>query len=77
MKAAEPVVLPEAVTSTGPEVRVTDCPDGPLLVRGALTVRGADGQDTPVRRRCIALCRCNASALFPYCDGSHRALKRG
>ena len=68
--------LPSAVVEATADVVVTECLDGPVLVRGALTVRGADGQVLPVRRRCIALCRCEASTLMPYCDGSHRGVRR-
>ncbi|MBT0773181.1 CDGSH iron-sulfur domain-containing protein [Kineosporia sp. J2-2] len=54
---------------------VTECPGGPLLVRGAVRLVGEDGQPVPVRRRTIALCRCGASQLLPMCDGTHRALR--
>lgn len=54
---------------------VTDCPGGPLLVRGAVELIGEDGNPVPVRRNTIALCRCGASQIAPMCDGTHRALK--
>ncbi|MBS0395273.1 MAG: CDGSH iron-sulfur domain-containing protein, partial [Proteobacteria bacterium] len=44
-------------------VRVLE--NGPLAVRGALTVRGAAAG---LR---ATLCRCGRSARKPYCDGSH------
>jgi CDGSH-type Zn-finger protein len=56
-------------------VSVTACPDGPLLVRGAVTVLAADGSPVPLRRRTIALCRCGGSQIPPMCDGSHRVLQ--
>lgn len=55
-------------------VVVTPCPDGPLLVRGDVTVLGADGQPLPRRRQTVALCRCGYSAIKPWCDGSHKAV---
>ncbi len=45
--------------------------DGPLLVRGPLTVVAADGGTS--RGIKGALCRCGESAIKPFCDGSHRA----
>jgi len=62
-KTAEPIV-------------VTVCPDGPLLVRGEVTLLSADGQVLPRRRRTIALCRCGATGRAPFCDGSHKVTRR-
>lgn len=46
-------------------------PNGPLLVRGEIIVKDAEGNE--VRKSNItAFCRCGASANKPYCDGSHR-----
>jgi CDGSH-type Zn-finger protein len=59
-----------------PTVTVTACPDGPLLVRGAVTILAEDGSQIPVRRRTIAVCRCGGSQLLPMCDGTHRVLNR-
>ncbi|MHA7282412.1 CDGSH iron-sulfur domain-containing protein [Arthrobacter sp. TMS2-4] len=53
-------------------VSVVACPNGPLLVRGDFTLLGADGAELPRTRRTVALCRCGASVLKPYCDGSHK-----
>jgi len=46
-------------------------PNGPLLVRGDVDVRRADGT---VERRTgsCALCRCGQSADRPFCDGTHK-----
>ena len=49
------------------------CPDGPILVRGDVTIVDDEGQPVPRRRSTVALCRCGASLIKPYCDGSHRA----
>lgn len=44
--------------------------DGPLLVRGPLTVVASDGGRSQGTKG--ALCRCGASSTKPFCDGSHR-----
>jgi CDGSH-type Zn-finger protein len=56
------------------DVVVVACPDGPLLVRGPALLARADGGAIPRRRTTVALCRCGASAIKPFCDGSHKAV---
>ncbi len=51
---------------------VTFVPDGPILVDGAVTVRGSDASEAVGVRG--ALCRCGASSMKPFCDGSHAAV---
>ncbi len=46
-------------------------PDGPMLVRGPVTLLDARGEPIDPRRDTFALCRCGRSALRPFCDGSH------
>jgi CDGSH-type Zn-finger protein len=29
----------------------------------------------PRQRKTVALCRCGASAIKPYCDGTHKFIK--
>lgn len=58
------------------EVEVTPCPDGPLLVRGADAVRDADGETHEVTRPVVALCRCGKSQRAPWCDGTHKVVRR-
>ncbi|MBX9245696.1 CDGSH iron-sulfur domain-containing protein [Actinotalea ferrariae] len=53
---------------------ITACPNGPLLVRGDVEIMLASGQPAPRRRRTVALCRCGASGIKPYCDGSHKVI---
>lgn len=53
---------------------ITACPDGPLLVRGDVEILLADGRPAPRRRPTVALCRCGASGIKPYCDGSHKVI---
>ncbi|TFC46173.1 CDGSH iron-sulfur domain-containing protein [Cryobacterium sp. TMT1-21] len=51
---------------------ITACPDGPLLVRGDFELRSEDNAVIPRTRRTLALCRCGASAIKPFCDGTHK-----
>ncbi|EYR62738.1 iron-binding protein [Actinotalea ferrariae CF5-4] len=67
---AEPITDPRRE----PWASVTACPNGPLLVRGDVEILLADGEPAPRRRRTVALCRCGASAIKPYCDGSHKVI---
>ncbi|MEE6273168.1 CDGSH iron-sulfur domain-containing protein [Georgenia wangjunii] len=57
-----------------PGAVVVACPDGPLLVRGDFEILSPDGAPLPRTRRTVALCRCGASALKPFCDGSHKVI---
>jgi len=59
-------------TAEGEELRITLCPDGPLLVRGRPTITDVDGRVVEARRGTVALCRCGASAIKPFCDGTHK-----
>lgn len=44
--------------------------NGPYLVTNAERLRDWLGRELPLRPQ-VALCRCGASAIKPYCDGSH------
>lgn len=52
---------------------ITAYPDGPLLVRGDIALRGDDGTPIENPRRTVALCRCGLSTIKPFCDGTHKA----
>jgi CDGSH-type Zn-finger protein len=54
------------------EPEIVACPDGPLLLRGAFRLTDGDGRAIDTHRRTVALCRCGASDLKPFCDGSHK-----
>ena len=54
------------------ETTITVYPDGPLLVRGPIDLRAADGTAIKVDRPVIALCRCGKSLIRPFCDGTHK-----
>ena len=45
-------------------------PNGPLFVRGNVTLTRPGGESTEELR--AALCRCGASENKPFCDNSHR-----
>ena len=56
------------------DVTVRLCPGGPLLVRGADTVRDENGVDHEVTRPVVALCACGKSGRKPWCDSTHKAI---
>lgn len=47
-------------------------PNGPLYLRGAITMELEDGSRREMKR--LALCRCGASQNKPFCDNSHRTV---
>jgi CDGSH-type Zn-finger protein len=54
------------------EPSVTACPNGPLLIRGDVALFDGDGNPIERHRRTVALCRCGASNVKPFCDGTHK-----
>jgi CDGSH-type Zn-finger protein len=55
------------------DVEITVRDNGPYLVRGAVTVCDADGNELDLGgNEIIALCRCGASERKPFCDGTHK-----
>jgi CDGSH-type Zn-finger protein/uncharacterized Fe-S cluster protein YjdI len=52
------------------ELRITPTVNGPLLLRGEVEIRSADGKSV-YRGSRTALCRCGHSNNKPFCDGSH------
>lgn len=63
--------------ATEREVEVTLCgPVGPALVRGATSVRDDDGNVHPVTRPVVGVCMCGKSQRAPWCDGTHKFVKR-
>lgn len=71
--SAEPTVPSSSKPSSpGDRAGIRCYPDGPLLCRGDFELVGRDGQPIPRRRNVVALCRCGASAIKPFCDGSHK-----
>ena len=58
--------------SASGNTEITVCQQGPLLVRGQIELRDAEGRIIEPERGTVALCRCGASARKPFCDGSHK-----
>jgi len=57
------------------EPEIIACVNGPLLVRGDVELFSSTGEPIPRRRGTIALCRCGASTIKPFCDGSHKIVE--
>ncbi len=49
--------------------------DGPLIVRGDFEIVTPDGEIIDPGRTTVALCRCGKSAIKPFCDGTHKAIR--
>lgn len=58
------------------KVEVTVREDGPVLLRGADEVVDGDGVTHAVRRPVVAVCGCGKSSLQPWCDGTHKVIRR-
>jgi len=54
------------------QVRITATENGPLSVKGPITIVDQDSNqyDLGGRKR-VALCRCGGSTTKPFCDGTH------
>ncbi len=66
------VPLPSPAGSQGP-LSINATPGGPLMIEGPFTLLDAAGQVVCESSK-AALCRCAASKMKPYCDGSHTAI---
>ena len=53
------------------KVTIQTRPNGPLLVKGPITLVDADGTEFKVESDTVALCRCGGSTRKPFCDGTH------
>lgn len=65
-----------AVSSTGEAVDLEPCGDGPVLARRAAVVIDADGTEHQVTRPVVALCTCDKSQRRPWCDSTHKSVRR-
>ncbi len=52
-------------------IRIKASKNGPFLVTGELEIEDRDGNIITCEGKTNALCRCGASAVKPFCDGSH------
>ncbi len=51
--------------------RITALDNGPFLVKGAVAITDAEGNEFRAERATVALCRCGGSTTKPFCDGTH------
>jgi CDGSH-type Zn-finger protein len=58
------------------EVSVRLCPGGPMLLRGADSVIDDNGDAHEVTRPVVAVCTCGKSGRLPWCDSTHKAIRR-
>lgn len=58
----------------GRPVTITPYRDGPYLVRGSFALLDQGGEQIPLGRSTVALCRCGKSQIRPFCDGTHRLI---
>jgi hypothetical protein len=65
-----------ALSSSGHEVVLEPCGDGPMLARHADVVLDGDGVEHPVSRPVVALCTCGKSQRRPWCDSTHKSIRR-
>ncbi len=75
MKLVKDVPVPVSYCADK-DVETTACPGGPLLVRGADAVRDTDGELHPTTRPVVAVCTCEKSQRLPWCDGTHKVVRR-
>lgn len=52
--------------------RVTPIRGGPVLVEGPVEVVLPDGSTVVSERPVVAVCACERSKRYPFCDASHR-----
>ena len=57
--------------NSGGPLQVSPALDGPLLVKGNVTLVSSSGRDSWQGSQ-TALCRCGASNNKPFCDGQHK-----
>jgi CDGSH-type Zn-finger protein len=53
------------------QVKISTYENGPYIVQGPVLIQDADGNQFPVNKQTVALCRCGASTNKPFCDGTH------
>lgn len=61
----------EPNTESGGPLAIKAVKNGPLLVKGNVTISGSSGRKSWSGKK-AALCRCGASANKPFCDNSHK-----
>ncbi len=61
----------DGLVATGGKLKITPLTDGPLLVKGNVTITTGSGRQAWQGKE-TALCRCGASQNKPFCDGKHK-----
>ncbi len=61
----------DADASSGGALQIKAATDGPLLLKGNVTVTNGSGRNSWKGKQ-VALCRCGASNNKPFCDGQHK-----
>lgn len=58
------------------KVNVQILKNGPIIIRGDVTLKNAEGHDIelPSLGGSLALCRCGGSKKKPFCDGEHKKI---
>ena len=69
--------MTEAYSRSGADVCIKQYGDGPFLVRYADVVVTDDEQEHEVTRPVVALCTCERSQRMPWCDNTHKSVRRG
>jgi len=69
-----PTMATPETNSSAAAGTVVACPNGPLLLRGDVEILTETGEPVPRSRKTVALCRCGASSIKPYCDGTHKLI---
>jgi len=64
--------MPGEAGEAGP-LKISAAQGGPLMIEGPFTLLDGEGH-TLCRSPKAALCRCGASKMRPYCDGSHNQI---
>jgi CDGSH-type Zn-finger protein len=67
----------EAYSRSGADVCLKQYAEGPVLVRHADVVVTDDGREHEVTRPVVALCTCERSQRMPWCDSTHKSVRRG
>ena len=63
----------DAVAEKGGKLDVNPAKNGPLLVKGNVTIISSSGRESWKGKQ-AALCRCGASNNKPFCDGQHKKI---
>lgn len=66
--------MSEVFNSDHPDIVL--CPGGPMLLRGDHVIQDEDGNEHETTRPVSAVCRCGKSQIKPWCDGTHKFLRK-